>query len=1383
VRLLAIAVEHFRCIREASVTFGPGLNVLYGPNDLGKSSLAEAIRAALLLLSTSGEGKNFVPAGTDNAPKVVLTFEAEEGAGQWRITKTFGARGAAVLESSPDGMKWKNVASGRDVDGRVRGLLAWGIPSPGGKGAQHGMGNAFLTTALLGRQGEVDAILAANIEDDKDPSGREIVTRALNVLGQDPLVQSLLARLEEKTEEVFTAKGKQRRTADSPLMRLKKDIEQREEHLKVLEEAALRSAEVQAAIRDCMAERERIAADRDAAAAVVDAAGEGLAFAEQRAAAVKALDAARGQRDRILAVQRSIGEAQTGLAVTEAAFAEALERARAATAAMTDREDELSAARQKVEAARIARGEASSSAEHADERRSSELRSKEAAAQARAETAHKANKLQERALSLRRELADAEARLEESKRLESRASQRFRLAGLRAELRAATEALDAAQEAGTKREWSATAFETASLEHTAAEARVEAARRDVDSAREEVTRGRAAASVEDARRQSLLTNLMQVEASERDSLGLVERAQAAVRRGDRILKLEEALSVVSARAAAAEGQLAEGSAAVESAEKEQRALAAVALWRRVEEVSRRAKTLVSPAGVAQLRTRAAQARARAVDLAASAPAMLTAERLAAANAVDERRRNLRQTPQPHAPAISLPLCALVALGSGAGVAPLLYALTGLGATAIATAAALAALVAGALCFMMIRLKNEGRAAQVRSALQADRDYVERRWDDECAPLLRAAGAADVVELAQRFHAADASRLEAANLRQEADRLESQVRLAERDVESLSSLEWEEVSLRKQLRDFQLPALAARASTFEPAASGALEHAIQTAEAAVNGSKRSREQSLDERSRALSQLESARALLEAARAERDLHAGSLNSDPRAVLDEAGQRVQAARDRAAELRRLLASLAPAMSAPAAPAYLQTTEKALTTATSDLKSKATARDQASREQVQAEAENDQCEGAASAFDTPLLVKQIAEVLEAIGGETPDERRRDATPGEVAERKREAEEVASVVAGLRARVEEASRTLGAALTSLGEGQPATIAAEAEAAVVHVRRELRDGVASSREQVEAASRELVRVEALHAAVEDQLDDARALLVQTSADRDSQRTHRDRAKGQLEERRELATGLDRAGAEAEFERTQLTLMGLPDSSSAGAPDLKSAQAALDGLDKSLRRAEDDLREARGKLAVVGGALAQERVVEERESLDRLRDTALEIEREYAAARLLQATLKEAEAAHAAHLGACLATPVTERFRALTAGRYTQVSLDPTLKTSSVNVSGEGRPPSVLSVGTREQLATIIRLALAGQLRSTVLLDDQLVQSDAPRLQWFREALRATVREQKHQVVVFTCRAEDYLAANEIPLGSQSQFQCEGGLLVSTNLQHVLNRVG
>ncbi len=48
-RILRLCVADFAAVPKAEIDFGPGLNVLYGPNDLGKSTLADAIRLALLL--------------------------------------------------------------------------------------------------------------------------------------------------------------------------------------------------------------------------------------------------------------------------------------------------------------------------------------------------------------------------------------------------------------------------------------------------------------------------------------------------------------------------------------------------------------------------------------------------------------------------------------------------------------------------------------------------------------------------------------------------------------------------------------------------------------------------------------------------------------------------------------------------------------------------------------------------------------------------------------------------------------------------------------------------------------------------------------------------------------------------------------------------------------------------------------------------------------------------------------------------------------------------------------------------------------------------------------------------------------------------------------
>jgi predicted ATP-dependent endonuclease of OLD family len=59
-RILKLHVRNFAAIEDADVEFGPGLNVLYGPNDLGKSTLVDAIRLALLLPQTSTHIEEYV---------------------------------------------------------------------------------------------------------------------------------------------------------------------------------------------------------------------------------------------------------------------------------------------------------------------------------------------------------------------------------------------------------------------------------------------------------------------------------------------------------------------------------------------------------------------------------------------------------------------------------------------------------------------------------------------------------------------------------------------------------------------------------------------------------------------------------------------------------------------------------------------------------------------------------------------------------------------------------------------------------------------------------------------------------------------------------------------------------------------------------------------------------------------------------------------------------------------------------------------------------------------------------------------------------------------------------------------------------------------------
>ena len=76
-RLHRLRVANFAAIRDVDVEFGPGLNVLYGPNDLGKSTLIEAIRVALLLPHSSTHCDQYVGWTGADDPIVEVTFETE----------------------------------------------------------------------------------------------------------------------------------------------------------------------------------------------------------------------------------------------------------------------------------------------------------------------------------------------------------------------------------------------------------------------------------------------------------------------------------------------------------------------------------------------------------------------------------------------------------------------------------------------------------------------------------------------------------------------------------------------------------------------------------------------------------------------------------------------------------------------------------------------------------------------------------------------------------------------------------------------------------------------------------------------------------------------------------------------------------------------------------------------------------------------------------------------------------------------------------------------------------------------------------------------------------------------------------------------------------
>ena len=96
-RIKSITLKPFAGIRDKIVEFLPGLNVIIGPNEAGKSTLLNALKSVLFnnvnLTKTKYERlmKEYMPAQGGNTIRVYLDFQVE-GKNYW-LEKTWNAGG------------------------------------------------------------------------------------------------------------------------------------------------------------------------------------------------------------------------------------------------------------------------------------------------------------------------------------------------------------------------------------------------------------------------------------------------------------------------------------------------------------------------------------------------------------------------------------------------------------------------------------------------------------------------------------------------------------------------------------------------------------------------------------------------------------------------------------------------------------------------------------------------------------------------------------------------------------------------------------------------------------------------------------------------------------------------------------------------------------------------------------------------------------------------------------------------------------------------------------------------------------------------------------------------------------------------------------------
>lgn len=242
-RLSKLLIENFKAIVSAELELGPGLNVLYGPNDLGKSTLGVAIRAALLLPSTSSVASEYVPWQEQVSPVVTLTFLTDV-AKHWRVTKRF-TENDATLAFSKDGREFSVDSRERAVDDKLRKLLGWGLATPGGRGGARGMPESFLANALLAAQTDVDAMLRASLANDGDSSGKLKLTAALSALAQDPLVRHVLDAAQKEHELHFTATGRKKSGQHAPLTQASEQVKKLTDELIAQQQALSQSTAIE----------------------------------------------------------------------------------------------------------------------------------------------------------------------------------------------------------------------------------------------------------------------------------------------------------------------------------------------------------------------------------------------------------------------------------------------------------------------------------------------------------------------------------------------------------------------------------------------------------------------------------------------------------------------------------------------------------------------------------------------------------------------------------------------------------------------------------------------------------------------------------------------------------------------------------------------------------------------------------------------------------------------------------------------------------------------------------------------------------------------------------------------------------------------------------
>ncbi len=204
--LRSIKVEGWGCFA-AAVEVGPfaeGLNIVHGPNGIGKSTLMMAlVRGLFDNHSVGGEQiKAFKPWGRSLNPKVIIQFEHDTT--EYELSKQFLGSAAAMLSRMENG-QYVPLAEGRNADEQARRLLSGEAPGRGVTDERHW----GLAQVLWSKQGNLQL-------SELSTGTRTTIQDALGSQVAGPGAEALENKIADAFFQIHTQTGKLKGGAAAP---------------------------------------------------------------------------------------------------------------------------------------------------------------------------------------------------------------------------------------------------------------------------------------------------------------------------------------------------------------------------------------------------------------------------------------------------------------------------------------------------------------------------------------------------------------------------------------------------------------------------------------------------------------------------------------------------------------------------------------------------------------------------------------------------------------------------------------------------------------------------------------------------------------------------------------------------------------------------------------------------------------------------------------------------------------------------------------------------------------------------------------------------------------------------------------------------------------